>query len=120
MDYKELDKKEIGARIRARRESLGMTREDLGRMLDVTGKFVADIEYGEKGVSNKTLYKLKQILGVSTDYILDGIADNFPDDDTRRLLSENIIGSLSVCSVEQLGCMEQIARLYIEGIVNKG
>lgn len=36
MDYKELDKKEIGARIRARRESLGMTREDLGRMLDVT------------------------------------------------------------------------------------
>lgn len=120
MEYKELDKKEIGARIRVRRESLGMTREDLGRMLDVTGKFVADIEYGEKGVSIKTLYKLKQILGVSTDYILDGIADNFPDDDTRRLLSENIIGSLSVCSVEQLGCMEQIARLYIEGIVNKG
>lgn len=120
MEYKELDKKEIGARIRARRESLGMTREDLGRMLDVTGKFVADIEYGEMGVSIKTLYKLKQILGVSTDYILDGIADNFPDDDTRRLLSENIIGSLSVCSVEQLGCMEQIARLYIEGIVNKG
>ena len=121
MEYKELDKKEIGARIRARRESLGMTREDLGRMLDVTGKFVADIEYGEKGVSIKTLYKLKQILGVSTDYILDGIADNFPDDDTRRLLSENIIGSLSVCSVEQLGCMEPVARrLYIEGIVNKG
>ena len=119
MEYKELDKKEIGARIRARRESLGMTREDLGRMLDVTGKFVADIEYGEKGVSIKTLYKLKQILGVSTDYILDGIADNFPDDDTRRLLSENIIGSLSVCSVQQLNCMEQIARLYVEGIVNK-
>ena len=50
MEYKELDKKEIGARIRARRESLGMTREDLGRMLDVTGKFVADIEYGEKAL----------------------------------------------------------------------
>lgn len=119
MELKELDKKEIGARIRARRESLGMTREDLGRELSVTSKFVADIEYGDKGVSIRTLYGLKQILGVSADYILDGIADNLSEDEEKKILSENIIGSLSVCSVEQLGCMEQIARLYIEGIVNK-
>ena len=42
-----------------------------------------------------------------------------PSDEKKRKLNENIIGSLSVCSVQQLDCMEQIARLYVEGIVNK-
>ena len=32
-------------------------------------------------------------------------------------MQENIMGSLSVCSARQLGVMEQIARLYVEGIV---
>lgn len=119
MDFKEINKKDMGARIRARRESLNMTREDLGRYLSVTGKFIADIEYGDKGVSVKNLYKLKQILGVSADYILDGGEGEMSDDEQRKKLSENTLGSLSVCSVEQLGCMEKIARLYVEGVVNK-
>lgn len=119
MSLRELDKKEMGKRIRARRESLNMTRDELGKELSVTGKFIADIEYGEKGVSIKNLYKLKQILGVTADYILDGGGDNVSDNEQRRQLSENILGSLSVCSVEQLGCMEKIARLYVEGVVNK-
>ncbi len=118
-ELKELDKRRMGARIRSRRESLKMTREELGRSLSVTPKFIADIEYGEKGVSLKTLYRLKQILGVSADYIIDGGVSDLPGEERKRILSENIIGSLSVCSVEQLGCMEQIARLYVEGIVNK-
>ena len=119
MKLKELDKKKMGERIRARREALRMTREELGKMLGVTGKFIADIEYGDRGVSLKNLYKLKQILGVSIDFLMDGEEPEIPDDDKKRKLNENILGSLSVCSVEQLGCMEQIARLYVEGIVNK-
>ncbi len=119
MQFREIDKKEMGARIRARREALHMTREELGKHLSVTGKFISDIEYGDKGVSLKTLYKLKQILGVSTDFILEGEDLGMSDDDKRKMLNENILGSLSVCSVEQLGCMEQIARLYVEGVVNK-
>ena len=42
---------EMGARIRARREALNMSRSELGKLLSVTGKFIADIEYGDKGVS---------------------------------------------------------------------
>ncbi len=119
VELKELDKKEMGARIRARRESLKMSREELGRRLSVTGKFIADIECGDKGVSLKTLYKLKQVLGVSADFLMEGDSPDISDDEKKKLISENILGSLSVCSAQQLGCMEQIARLYVEGIVNK-
>lgn len=120
MELKELNKKEMGARIRARREMLDMTREELGRQLSVTGKFIADIEYGDKGISIKNLYKLKQVLGVSVDYLLEGDLQSLSGEERKKRLGENILGSLSVCSVQQLGCMEQIARLYVEGIVNKG
>ena len=53
------------------------------------------------------------------DYLMAGEDIFASGDEKRRMLSENIMGSLSVCSVQQLGCMEQIARLYVEGIVNK-
>ena len=119
MEIKELDKKGMGLRIRARREGLSMTREDLARQLSVSSKFIADVEYGEKGISLKNLNKLRQILGVSADYLLAGEEIYSSGDEKRRMLSENIMGSLSVCSVQQLGWMEQIARLYVEGIVNK-
>lgn len=119
MEIKELDKKAMGLRIRLRREAIKMTREELAKLLSVSSKFVADIEYGNKGVSLKTLYKLRQILGVSADYLMAGEDIFASDEDKRRMLSENIMGSLSVCSVQQLVCMEQIARLYVEGIVNK-
>ena len=69
---KELDNAAIGARIRARRESLDMTRADLAGRIPLNEKSVAEIEYGNRGLSLKTLFRLKQILGVSTDYILEG------------------------------------------------
>ena len=73
---------------------LGISREELGRQLSVTGKFISDIEYGDKGVSLKTLYRLKQILGVSADYILEGEDEDISADEKKRKLNENIIGSL--------------------------
>lgn len=116
---KELNKKEMGARIRARREMLGWTRSDLAKVLGVSEKTIANIEYGEKGMTITRLYALKQILGVSVDYLMEGDAAFATDEEKRKMLNENIMGSLSVCSVPQLGCMEQIARLYVEGVVNK-
>lgn len=116
---KELNKKEMGARIRARREMLGWTRNDLAKALGVSEKTISNIEYGEKGMTITRLYTLKQVLGVSIDYLMEGDAAFITDEEKRRMLTENIMGSLSVCSVPQLGCMEQIARLYVEGVVNK-
>lgn len=99
MELKELDRAAMGRRIRQRREVLGMSREDLARRLDVTSKFIADLEYGDKGTSVKNLYRLKQILGLSVDYLMDGDRSDLTEEEPRRLLNENIMGSLSVCNV---------------------
>ena len=118
MELKELDRAAMGRRIRQRREVLGMSREDLARRLDVTSKFIADLEYGDTGTSVKNLYRLKQILGLSVDYLMDGDRSDLTEEEPRRLLNENIMGSLSVCNVKQLQVMEKIARLYIEGVIH--
>ena len=69
---KELDYKKTGSRIRAQRELLGYTREQLAEKLDVSAKFCSDIELGVKGVSIQTLAKLSDLLNLPTDYILFG------------------------------------------------
>lgn len=115
---KEIDLKKMGRRIRGQREAVHMTRAELAARLGVSGKFVADIEYGDKGVSIQTLYRLTQILNLSADYILGGDeAVTCESDPEIERLKENIMGPLSVCSAAQLKCMEQIARYYVEGIV---
>lgn len=68
----ELNMIEIGGRIRKSREGLLMTQERLAELLDVSVKFVSDIELGAKGMSLKTLNRLSSSLLVSTDYILYG------------------------------------------------
>ncbi|MBQ3185408.1 MAG: helix-turn-helix transcriptional regulator [Firmicutes bacterium] len=119
IELKELNKKEMGARVRARRDALGMSREDLAKKLSVTAKTIANIEYGEKGVTLKNLYKLKQVLGVSIDYLMEGDASFIDTEDRRKMLSENILSSLSVCSEKELDRIEKVTRLYVETIVDR-
>ena len=51
-----LDQTEMGKRVRSRREAVGLSRENLAERLDVSAQFIADIEYGNKGISIKKLY----------------------------------------------------------------
>lgn len=119
IELKELNKKEMGARVRARRDALGMSREELAKKLSVTAKTIANIEYGEKGVTLKNLYKLKQVLGVSIDYLMEGDEIFVDTEDKRKMLSENILSSLSVCSEKELDRIEKVTRLYVETIVDR-
>ena len=56
----ELNFIEIGARIRAGREELGLTREQLAEQLEISAKFCSDIELGLRGISVKT-HKAKRV-----------------------------------------------------------
>ena len=60
--YRSLDQREMGKRIRDRREAMELSREDLAELLDVSAQFIADVEYGNKGLSIKRLYLLSQVL----------------------------------------------------------
>ena len=92
-----LDQKEMGRRVRNRREAMNMSREDLSEKLGVSTQFVADIEYGNKGVSIRKLYLLCQILDVTADYVLAGNVYSRDEDVTYQ----DDVGSLDLFLVEE-------------------
>lgn len=114
--WKELNYVEMGQRIRGQREFSGMTREELAYQVDVSSKFIADVEYGEKGVSIRRLYLLTQALDISADYILAGEQKMSCGDAARACIEENILGSLERCSTDQLQCLEQIIKFYVKAV----
>lgn len=63
---------EAGNRIRSLREEKHYTREVLAEMAEISPKFLYEIEFGMKGFSAETLYKLAEALEANTDYILFG------------------------------------------------
>jgi len=64
-------KTSIGKRISERRIELGLSREQLADKLDITPRFLFDVEVGKKGMSFETFCKLRNVLGVSADWLLD-------------------------------------------------
>ena len=113
-EVRELDIKEMGRRVRLRREMQDLSRDQLAERIDVSGQFIADIEYGHKGMSIQTLHKLCQALKVSADYFLAGKQYGDADDEAMRF-REEIQSTLDKCSVEQLKGVSQIVRIYEDG-----
>ena len=67
--------KDIGLRIRARREELKLTRERLAELSDVSVQFLRDVERGDSNMTTVTLAKIAPALGLSCDYIIFGVAN---------------------------------------------
>jgi class 3 adenylate cyclase len=61
---------DLGQRIRARRERLGLKQHDLARALQVSPQAVSKWERGENGPDLAILGTLARVLGVSTDWLL--------------------------------------------------
>ena len=114
-----LDQKEMGRRVRKRREAKTLSREELAEQLGVSPQFVADIEYGNKGVSIKRLYMLCQILDVTADYILAGNVYSKDEDERAVKVCEEIMGLLQRCDARQLQGIREIAEIYADGVRGK-
>lgn len=67
-----LDRLAVGVRIREQREKLFMSKKDLAEKLNISLRFLVEVESGSRGVSLNKLMMLAQILEVSTDYLLFG------------------------------------------------
>lgn len=63
---------EAGERIRELRELQNYTREGFAEKVDISSKFLYEIETGRKGFSADTLCRISQALSVSCDYIMFG------------------------------------------------
>lgn len=60
----------LGERVKLVRNSNKITREKLAEMIDVSPRFLAEVEAGKVGVSLQTLKNLSLTLSTSTDYLL--------------------------------------------------
>ena len=63
---------EIGARIKARRLELGLTRERLAKLSDYSTTFIQDVERGYSGLSSESIRAFSMALNISTDNLLFG------------------------------------------------
>ena len=114
-NFKELNRTAMGRRIRVIREDKGITRE----MIDVSAQFIADVEYGNKGVSIRKLFLLAQALEVTSDYILAGKLYAVDEDSEAMQICDDIIALLRTCSLKQLKDFRDISRIYAENVFHK-
>lgn len=62
----------IGQRIRARRQELGLTQDDIAKALSVTPQHISAIELDQRAPSLDFMVKLAEYLGTTTDFLLTG------------------------------------------------
>ena len=60
----------LGERINLLRKNLNITREKLAEKVEVSPRFLADVEAGKVGVSLQTLKNLCVALSTTSDYLL--------------------------------------------------
>ena len=57
----------VGARLRALREEMGYTQRGLGVRAGLSGKFIGEVERGEKSITLDSLYLLSRALRTPLD-----------------------------------------------------
>ena len=74
-----------GERIRARRQALGLTQDQLAQRAGMSKGFLSDVETGTRNLSAGKLLKLSQALGTSLDYLMKGKGSSDPEDTAKQV-----------------------------------
>lgn len=90
----------LGERIKERRKDECLTREQLAEKINVSVRFLADVEGGKVGVSLSTLRTLCDVLDSSADYLL-GINESINK-------SESLFKKLEKLPTDYIGNIEAI------------
>lgn len=97
---------EIGNRIKYLRKMNHYTREALAEKIDISSKFLYEIEKGKKGFSADILSRLSKAFSVSCDFILFG-------EDIENKGTDKVVGVLSQFDNGQIGqIVDIIQRIY--------
>ena len=113
-ELKSLNLVAMGRRIRSVRDARKLTREELAEKVDLSPQFIADVEYGNKGISITTLYQLAQVLNVKADYLLSGKIYDVETNEEAVKTCEEIDGILKTFDLETLRGFREISGLYVD------
>lgn len=102
-----MSNRQVGERIRELRELQNYTREGLAEKVDISAKFLYEIETGKKGFSADTLCRISKALSVSCDYIMLG-------EEKEHRSTEKIIHALEMLEPKQLSRMQDLLKILYE------
>lgn len=83
-------RKFLGQRLRALRKERGLSQERLGALSGLSGKFIGEVERGEKSISVDSLYHVAVALGVPLRVLTDvqgGRRTTAPSEDAERIFA---------------------------------
>ena len=102
-----MERKKVGNRIRELREMHNYTWEKMAEMVEISPKFLYEIESGKKGFSSEILCKIARKFTVSCDYIMYGEEHSLKN-------SEKIYCILNQLEAEQTIKIQFILKMLIE------
>lgn len=97
----------IGTRIRELREIHNYTRETFAEKIEISSKFLYEIETGKKGFSADILCRISQALSVSCDYIMFG-------EEISSRGNEKLVCLLEMIKPTQASRMQDILQILYE------
>lgn len=96
----DLDFREIGLKIKERRNILGITQEYIANLLDVNPSHVSNIECGRAHPSLTALVKIANILQCSVDFFISG-EYTYKTGKNAETLDSQIMDKLKYCDAEK-------------------
>ena len=98
---------QVGERIRELREVQHFTREAFAEKIDISAKFLYEIEVGKKNFSAETLCRMSKALSVSCDYIMLG-------EENSHRGNEKIVCVLEMLEPKQVSKLQDIVKILCE------
>lgn len=105
-----LDLKSIGSRIKSCRDAQGLTREAFSEKINVSPRFIYDIELGNKGMSIDTLSSIGKTLNVPIDYILFGEVSN------ELSVTPETLALVEQCPTDKVDFLNEIIKNYVHAL----
>ena len=87
----EINYKEIGVRVSARRKELGLTQEMVTNITDVSTNQLSNIENSHSVPTIETILKLSDALKVTPDYFLLGIAKGTESEPVKAISQKALL-----------------------------
>ncbi len=103
-----MDFNKIGQRIRDERIKLGLSREQLAEIVNLSPNYIGQIERGERSMSLETLIKLSACFHASLDYLIKG--DAMPPNESEKSEIEVLINR---CSKKELLMVKSVIKAML-------